>query len=1132
MKRFLLWGIAATLGLSLLSCENGENDLMDEPVYKPDDSVVFYAEIESSEDTKVYADEDLMVLWHAEDQIGIFNHYTFNQPYLFQGETGANSGAFKIIPVDDFVTGNYLPLIYAVYPYDPATGINNQGELNISLPSTQAYAEKSFGRGANVMVSVTDDNFLSFKNVGGYLGVKLYGEGVSVSKVSLRGNAGEKIAGKATVTMPLGEVPEVEMGKDAGTTVTIVCDEPVTLGATADEYTEFWFVLPPTDFEQGITLTVTGSDGGVFEKSTSQPIYISRSNLSRLAPAEVVLEAMGQPSNEIWYTSTDGEIVTPANPDGFGANIVSNTYKDGQGVITFDGPVTQVGGRDVYSSESGSFNHCKTLASISLPESVEMISSYAFFYCRNLQEISLPSHLSFMGGNVFEWTALTTLCIPETDKFDWGSPVGGLYLSKLSAITGPYASVDGRCLIIDGKLRSFAPAGLTTYSIPEGVKGIGSYAFEGARELQQIVIPEGVTFIEGFAFYDTGLISVNIPQSMESFESAPFRGSTKLASFSGKFASEDGHLLIVDGDIIATATAGLTDYTIPDGVTSVGYEAFSYSNLVHLTVPEGVSFINYCAFWACSKMESIVLPSTVQTILAESFTYCSGLTSITINATVPPSIPSGLLDDTNNCPIYVPATSVDAYKAAENWSAYADRIQAIQGGQSSTVPEAVDLGLPSGLKWASCNIGATAPEESGDYFAYGEVETKATFTKDNYKWYDAESNAYFKYGSSQLGIRMKLDPADDAAHVLFGEGWSVPSQKDLKELKDNCDLEFVQVNGVNVMRFTSKLNGKSIVIPRAGYSYSPTNNEALYWLTDWTVIMCNNSTMTWGTDFYCGMPIRAVYGPRVHVESVTANFRELRLGVGAQTSILATVLPEDAFCQNLGYSSTDPSVVTFLNSSDIRALKPGRATLLVTSDDGHIAARCEVTVTETFAIPDAVNLGLPSGVAWASFNLGAAHPAVAGAFFAWGETATKDSFTKENYRFWDGSSYTKYNNTDNLTVLQPEDDAARVNLGGAWRMPTHEDINELLDNCTETLTTQNGIRGYQITGPNGNSIFIPLTERTYDSYWSSTILYPDGVCPVNILAEEYDHNTYYLYKNACTYKFFDCLIRPVVGISE
>lgn len=123
-----------------------------------------------------------------------------------------------------------------------------------------------------------------------------------------------------------------------------------------------------------------------------------------------------------------------------------------------------------------------------------------------------------------------------------------------------------------------------------------------------------------------------------------------------------------------------------------------------------------------------------------------------------------------------------------------------------------------------------------------------------------------------------------------------------------------------------------------------------------------------------------------------------------------------------------------------------------------------------------IDLGLSSGTCWATSNLGAARPEEAGGYYAWGETKTKDTYTWATYTLCDDGSkedMLRYNASDGLTSLKAEDDAATVNLGAGWRMPSNQEIVELLTECRWTWTTEKDVPGYRITGPNKNSIFLP-----------------------------------------------------------
>ena len=163
---------------------------------------------------------------------------------------------------------------------------------------------------------------------------------------------------------------------------------------------------------------------------------------------------------------------------------------------------------------------------------------------------------------------------------------------------------------------------------------------------------------------------------------------------------------------------------------------------------------------------------------------------------------------------------------------------------------------------------------------------------------------------------------------------------------------------------------------------------------------------------------------------------------------------------------------------------------------------------------DWVDLGLPSGLLWATRNVGANSPEDYGDYFAWGETSPKSVYNRNTYLYYrcddGGCGYTKYCNyssysyngyLDNLTILQPGDDAATANYGG--RMPTKEEWQELGNNCTSVWTTRNGVNGRLFTGPNGNTLFLPAASYRrggelyyagdYGYYWSSSLYtgYPD-----------------------------------------
>ena len=191
-------------------------------------------------------------------------------------------------------------------------------------------------------------------------------------------------------------------------------------------------------------------------------------------------------------------------------------------------------------------------------------------------------------------------------------------------------------------LISFIQGDITTLNIPDGTTKIGDGVFKNYTRPKSVIIPN----------------------SVKSIGSSAFNGCSSL-----------------------------TDITIPDSVTNIGIYTFSgCSSLTDITIPDSVTNIDIYAFKDCKALTEVTIGNGVTNIGDAAFYNCSSLTSVTIKATTPPTLGSIAFSNGNNCPIYVPAASVDAYKTATNWSAYADKIQAIP----TVIEENPSGGNPSG----------------------------------------------------------------------------------------------------------------------------------------------------------------------------------------------------------------------------------------------------------------------------------------------------------------------------------------------------------------------------------------------------------------------------------------------------
>ena len=484
---------------------------------------------------------------------------------------------------------------------------------------------------------------------------------------------------------------------------------------------------------------------------------------------------------------------------------------------------------------------------------------------------------------------------------------------------------------------------------------------------------------------------------------------------------------------------------------------------------------------------------------------------------------------------------------------------------SVPVPEIVDLGLS--VKWASFNLGATKSEEYGNYYAWGEIEPMTSYHPETYKWatagyylnkYTTEPKAPFYPVPDNKTV---LDLEDDAAAVALGNNWRMPTVEEIEELGNGCSLTFETLNGVSGVRAVSNVPGytdKSIFIPCAGimnengvqyetsdacfWSATLTNNSSILYYLDW--LSCYFAASNDGQQTAAGvagglrswgLPVRPVYsGEVVHVTGVALNESSLQIEMGSTAQLIATVTPEDASNKQVVWTSSDESIATVSEDGVVSGVSVGTAVITATTVDGGFTSTCSIDISYHCETPEMVDLGLPSGIKWASFNLGATAPEEYGEYFAWGETEPKSNYSESTYKWcMNGriSQLTKYCNnynygyndfTDNKTVLDPEDDAAAVALGGSWRMATYDEWEELKTKCTWTWTTQNGVNGRLVTGPNGNSIFLPAAgERIYRSldnanivgyYWSSSLSmgsYAHEVVFSSHYANNYGYGRYY-----------------------
>ena len=819
MKRFSFFiGFVAVLA----SCSVREEDI---EVPGPKETL-FYASFEqpTEQETRQYVNEDLHLRWHAEDQVSIFNKTAANENYVFTGETGDNAGSIRRGEGNDLPVGEAIPHIVSVYPYQESTSISEDETLSVILPIEQYYAEDSFGRMANTMVSVTSDNNLLYKSVGGYLRIRLYGEEVSVTSITLRGNKDEKIAGKALITMPLDDVPSTTMEEDAFSRITLNCsDTPVALNATKEGSIDFWFVVPPVTFTEGFTISIDVASGGIVEKTTSKAVSIERNQLITMSAFKIEKPSIPEP-----------DIVDLGLSVQWATFDLMATSPQGDGAFFLWGETTKF--YSVFPFESRPYYKWFTKD--------EKLTKYCTLskYGVKDNKITLDpeddaAHVN-LGG---KWRMPTREELEELLNlctFQWLTP-------NYYRVIGP----NGNHILLNCHYYKYVSK---SGEFPQngGFLWSSSLDTEDPRNAFVLYLPD--------------------PDNAGS-------GDTSICLKSLQRGHYIGYIRPVFPGLATRAESVSLDRK------EIEMSLNDSTWLVSTIFPENTT--NKTVSWASSD-ESVATVSSSGLVKA----HAEGNAVITV-------------------------TTKDGGRTATC------RV-CVHSGSVIHVPEIIDLGLS--IKWASCNLGAIAPPDYGDFFAYGETEPKET------------------YSSYPTGFA-------DAAHVILGDQWRMPTLEEMNELLNLCTWEWSRLGPIEGYKVVGP-NGNSVFLPFAGYirERHEAQSDGYYRsaTTDKHLHINLNKIEIYSRQLFLqfGIPIRPVYGDAIGVEGVSLNKSELSLSFGGKAVLKPTLQPSYATNQTIFWSSSNESVATVSPAGEVQALSNGTAVITVTTEDGDKTASCEVTV--------------------------------------------------------------------------------------------------------------------------------------------------------------------------------------------
>lgn len=619
------------------------------------------------------------------------------------------------------------------------------------------------------------------------------------------------------------------------------------------------------------------------------------------------------------------------------------------GVLVIDG----TGDMNDYSSQDGRgspwYNYRETILQVRIYSGVTSIGDHAFYRCSSMTSVAIPESITSIGEYAFRvCESLTSITIPKSV-----TSIGKMALSYCTS--------------------------LTSITIPEGVTSIGDQMFANCSSLISINIPESVTSIDDFAFvYCSSLTSITIPEGVTSINYGTFSGCSSLATI-----------------------------TIPEGVTSISRSAFSgCSSLTSINIPEGVTTIGNEAFQRCSSLTSITIPEGIDFIGSSIFSDCTSLKNVYFRGPIPSFWGAwAFSNNAAGRKLYYNTYHQDSWSPNGETSRYTYPIAPMSPITDFLLDSPMQLGMGLQNKIAITTVPEHASQDPFTYLSHNpniaSVDNEGLITGK------AVGTTYIAVTEPALNATklLTVHVVDPVSSIVISGGKSsidyeesfqltvtvfpLNASQDVKWLSTNPSVAEVDqaglvvgIGGGSTYIVAKAVDGskksesfllevirhpESIVLDKTEidvYTANPvqltatvlpeeTSNKNVWWSSsDESIAVVENGLVTAIDNGAALITATTENGNvsascRVHsfvnVEKVTLNKSDLWLAVNGKEALVATILPVNAWNNNLQWSSSDPEVVT-VEDGEVTGQREGTAAIVVRSEEGGLSAMCMVTV--------------------------------------------------------------------------------------------------------------------------------------------------------------------------------------------